>query len=130
MKREAFEQLVEEALALIPPEFLAKLDNVAIVIEDHASKEQRRQSHLAGNQVLLGLYEGIPQIARGAGYGSVLPDKITIFQKEIEAQCRTDEEVRLRVRDTVWHEIAHHFGSDEGGARRAGRKANDSRYKR
>ncbi len=124
MTREDFEQLVEEALALMPQEFLDKLDNVALVIEDHASKEQRRQARLSGNQVLFGLYEGIPLVQRGAGYGNVLPDKITIFQKAIEASCTTREEVRLKVRDTVWHEIAHHFGSDESGARQAGKKAN------
>ncbi|NTW22714.1 metallopeptidase family protein [Candidatus Falkowbacteria bacterium] len=124
MTREDFEQLVEEALALIPQEFLDKLDNVALVIEDRADKDQRRQARLSGNQVLFGLYEGVPLIQRGAGYGSVLPDKITIFQKAIEANCATREEVRLMVRDTVWHEIAHHFGSDEHGARQAAKRTN------
>lgn len=124
MKREEFEKLVGEALALIPQEFMSKLDNVAIVIEDRASKERGRRSRLGSNQFLLGVYEGIPQTKRGAGYGNVLPDKITIFQKTIEAECTTVEEIRHKVRDTIWHEIAHHFGSDEAGARNAGRKAN------
>lgn len=123
MKREEFEKLVEEALALMPKEFLAKLDNVAIVIEDRASKEQSGRSRHGSRQVLLGLYEGIPLTKRGSGYGEVLPDKITIFQKTIEAEYATADEVRRAVRDTIWHEIAHHFGSDEAGARSAGKKA-------
>lgn len=124
MKREEFEKLVEEAVALIPAKFLGQLNNLAIVIEERASKEQRRRSHLAKDQVLYGLYEGIPLTERNSNYGNVLPDKITIFQNTIEADCTNDDEVRRAVRDTVWHEIAHHFGSDEQGARAAGKKAN------
>jgi predicted Zn-dependent protease with MMP-like domain len=124
MKREDFEKLVEEALSLIPEQFQGKINNVAIVIEDRPSKEQSRQSRLGSNQTLLGLYEGIPQTRRGSDYGNVLPDKITIFQKTIEAECATLDEIRHKVRDTIWHEIAHHFGSDEVGARSAGKKAN------
>lgn len=119
MKREEFEKLVEEGIAMVPEKFLAKLDNVAIVIEDRPSPEQLKRARVGKGNVLFGLYEGIPQISRTFYYGNVLPDKITIFQKAIENYASTPQEIRHIVRDTVWHELAHHFGSDEKGAQAA-----------
>ncbi|KKR33178.1 MAG: hypothetical protein UT64_C0013G0010 [Candidatus Falkowbacteria bacterium GW2011_GWF2_39_8] len=124
MDREIFEKLVEEGIDLIPKKFLDKLDNVVIVVEDEANQYQLNKVNLPAGQVLFGLYEGVPLIRRNSAYGNVLPDKITIFQKPIEAYCASEEEIREKVRDTVWHEIAHHFGSDEHGAQRAGRNSN------
>jgi predicted Zn-dependent protease with MMP-like domain len=113
MERDKFEQLVEEALDRIPGEFLARLENVAIVVEDEPNEFQRKKIGLGENQLLFGLYEGVPQIRRGPRYGMVLPDKITIFQGPIEFFCQTDEEIKEKIKDTVWHEIAHHFGTNE-----------------
>jgi len=62
---------------------------------------------------LLGLYQGVPQTRRGRRYGLVLPDKISIFQKPIEAQCRIGDEIEVKIGEVVRHEIAHHFGLDE-----------------
>jgi predicted Zn-dependent protease with MMP-like domain len=61
----------------------------------------------------MGLYEGVPHTRRGHGYGMVLPDKITVFRKPIEARCRSWQEVEWEVHRVVRHEIAHHFGTDE-----------------
>lgn len=119
MKSEEFEKLVEEGIALLPEQVLAKLDNVAIVIEPRPTKSQRKGVRAGSNTVLFGLYEGIPLTERGAGYAGALPDKITIFREAIEAWARSPEEIRQIVRDTVWHELAHHFGSDEAGAETA-----------
>jgi predicted Zn-dependent protease with MMP-like domain len=69
---------------------------------------------LEDDEVLLGLYEGIPLTERTSGYGAVLPDKVTIFQRAIEAQCDSEAELVAEVRHTVVHELAHHLGiSDE-----------------
>jgi len=113
MERAEFEKLVEEGMERIPEEFLVKLENVAVVVEDEPNEEQLKKLGLAQNQTLLGLYEGVPQTHRGPNYGMTLPDKITIFQKPIELFCRSDEEIREKVAETVWHEIAHHFGTSE-----------------
>ncbi len=110
MDRESFEDLVTRALDSLPPEFAERLDNVAIVVEDHPSKSQRSHSRLGPDSTLLGLYEGVPLTERGNNYGMVLPDRITIFQKPIESVCRTDDEIVDEVRKVVLHEIAHHFG--------------------
>lgn len=114
MKKDAFEELVARALDGLPAEFAERLDNVAIVVEDHPSRGQLLSSDVEEGHTLLGLYEGVPLTARTHDYGMVLPDKITIFQKPIETECRTDDEIVEAVRDVVLHEIAHHFGiSDE-----------------
>jgi predicted Zn-dependent protease with MMP-like domain len=119
MIKKDFEKLVEEGIALIPEEFLVKLENVAVVIEDLPSAEQIAKVGIRRGTILLGLYEGVPQTKRGPHYGMVLPDKITIFQKSIESVAHTDEEIKEQVKNTVWHEIAHHLGSSEESVRAA-----------
>lgn len=116
MDKVEFEKLVEEGIDLVPTEFLKKLENVAIVIEDEPSEFQKKSAKIGEGVLLLGLYEGVPQTKRGPHYGMTLPDKITIFQKPIEASAASPEAIRELVKNTVWHEIAHHFGSGEPGA--------------
>jgi predicted Zn-dependent protease with MMP-like domain len=81
-------------------------------VEDWPTKDQLIGSGLDEDELLLGLYEGIPLTER-YGYDMVLPDKITLFQKSIESICSTDEEVMREIRDTITHEVAHHFGIDD-----------------
>ena len=114
--------MVNSGIQAIPDRFLRKLDNVSIVVEDMPSLRQFRKSGKGRRGVLLlGLYEGVPQTARGR-YNLALPDKITIFKKSIEFLARSREHAERIVRDTVWHEIAHNFGMDEGRVRAAERK--------
>ena len=107
-----FEKLVRTALEEIPDEIARELNNVDVVVEEWASKDQLIGSGIDEGNYLLGLYEGIPLTER-ADYGMVLPDKITLFQGSIEAICSSDEEVMEEVRQTVVHEVAHHFGIDD-----------------
>ena len=118
MTREKFEKLVNEGIKAIPERFLEKLDNVDIVIEDEPTPYQLRKLRVRENSLIFGLYEGVPQTKRG-NYGQVLPDKITIFQKPIEEFAHSEEEIKEIVKNTVWHEIAHHFGMDEKRVRAA-----------
>ncbi len=110
MDRERFESLVETAVEALPDEFLTRLENVAVVVEDWPSSEQLRRVGLDHGGTLLGVYEGVPLTSRGAYYGSVAPDKITIFQKSVEARCSSDSEINAEIQRVVKHEIAHHFG--------------------
>ena len=131
MNKNNFEELVREGIRYIPEKFLRKLDNVAIVIEDEPTPAQKKKlnpvrGHKGSNGVnihsgwtLLGLYEGVSQTRRGSNYNAVLPDKITIFQKPIEKESRDEKDLKEIVRNTVWHEIAHHFGMSEAQARQA-----------
>lgn len=117
MERDYFEQLVNEGIKAIPQKFLEKLSNVDVVIEDEPTPEQLKKNNVRRGWTLFGLYEGVPLSERGSSYGGVLPDKITIFQKPIEEATHSPEEIKELVKDTVWHEIAHHFGMDEGEVR-------------
>jgi len=113
MQREKFEALVARAIDNLPPEFQRKLENVDIVVENWPTPGQLRQAKHSHPTQLLGLYQGVPQTRRGRGYGLVLPDKISIFQKPIEAHCRFGDEIEATIEEVVRHEIAHHFGLDE-----------------
>jgi predicted Zn-dependent protease with MMP-like domain len=113
MEREEFESLVARAIESLPLEFQSKLENVDVVVEEWPTAVQLRQAKIKSPRQLLGLYQGVPRTRRGQGYGLVLPDKISIFQRPIEAQCRFGYEVEARIGEVVRHEIAHHFGLDE-----------------
>ena len=113
MDREQFEVLVGRAIASLPLEFQRKLENVDVVVEEWPTEIQLRQSRIRSPRQLLGLYQGVPQTRRGRRYGLVLPDKISIFQRAIESQCRSSYEIEAKVGEVVRHEIAHHFGLDD-----------------
>ena len=98
MTDEEFEQIVRQTIDSLPKEFLTQLDNVEIVIEDQPP-----------NPRLLGLYRGVPKTNRGFGYFA-LPDKITIYKQPLLRISRNEEEAKKNIRNTVLHEIGHHFG--------------------
>jgi predicted Zn-dependent protease with MMP-like domain len=117
MTHEEFEQIVaEEFERAIPEKFRPHIKNVAFLIEDEPSEEVRRVEGLQEGETLLGYYHGIPTPARGDWYGmgTTMPDTITLYQKPIE-QAATEDGLPVAqvVRETIWHEVAHHFGMDE-----------------
>ncbi|CCH27471.1 metallopeptidase family protein [Actinosynnema sp. NPDC047251] len=103
MSRQRFEELVGEALDLIPPEFATAMNNVVVLVEDRHPEDPG----------LLGLYHGIALTRRTTDYGGVLPDRVTIYREAILDICHTDDDVVEEVAITVIHEIAHHFGIDD-----------------
>ena len=119
LNRTEFEKIVEEGIEAIPEKFLRKLNNVAIVIETEPTPVQKKKLNINPDWALFGLYEGIPQTQRGINYSAVLPDKITIFQRPIEEAACDEKDVKEIVKNTVWHEIAHHFGMGEDRVRQA-----------
>ncbi len=103
MAADRFEELVGDALDLIPPELARAIDNVVILVEDRNSDEPD----------LLGLYEGIALTERDTTYAGALPDTITIYRESLLEICDTEADVIEEVAITVIHEIAHHFGIDD-----------------
>ncbi|MCY7343280.1 MAG: metallopeptidase family protein [Pseudonocardia sp.] len=103
MTRSRFEELVSDALDMIPPELTRAMDNVVVLVEGRNDEDRD----------LLGLYEGIALTERTSSYGGVLPDRITVYQDAILEMCAGDDEVVQEVAITVVHEVAHHFGIDE-----------------
>ncbi len=110
MDRDRFEWLVFKAVDELPDEFRERMDNIDIVVQDEPTSDQLAETGLKRSETLLGLYEGVPLTRRSRSYGMVPPDKITIFQKSIEARCRGDTEIQREIQRVVKHEIAHHFG--------------------
>ncbi len=123
MDAREFERLVREALEGIPDYFRDKLSNIQVVTMPYAPPDvaRRLDRHPLG---LLGVYQGIPYQRRGPWYGNVMPDRIIIFQRPIENQCRTDEEVRELVRKVVIHEVGHYFGLSDAELHRLQAEAN------
>ncbi len=113
---ERFDELVGEAIDLIPDDLAAYMDNVAIVTADRPSRDQARHGRR-----LLGLYEGISLTRRSPiSYSSVLPDRITIFRLNHLRLAKDEDDLRRRVAHTVAHEIAHHFGISDDRLRELG----------
>lgn len=115
-----FESIVNSALESLPNKFKSKLNNVAIFVEDEPTREQLAKVKLKRGDLLFGLFEGFAQ-GRKLNFGPVLPDRITIFSRAILSQVTDLAEAKNKIISTVKHEIAHHFGSDEAGAAKAGR---------
>lgn len=109
---EEFEGLVEKALAELPPEFAELLENVAVVVEDEPTADDRAEVELDDEDDLLGIYRGVPLIDRDSAY-SALPDQVVIFRGPLLRLCRSRRELIREVRDTVVHELGHHFGLED-----------------
>lgn len=107
---EQFDALITRAMDELPQEYIKGLENVAIVMADTPTEEQKMKMKLRENMILLGLYEGIPLTQRGNNYTFVLPDKITLFKHSILRVVRNDVELFEQIKRTLWHEIAHYYG--------------------
>lgn len=107
-----FEKLVADAMDALPERYQQHINNVVIVVDELPTQEQRQKQKLSPRQTLLGLYEGIPLTRRGNYYSGVLPDKITLFKRPIEAFANTHDELAEQIRHTLWHEVAHYYGLD------------------
>lgn len=121
VSREEFELLVADALEMLPHHFKGALDNVEIMVEDLPHDDDLDRAGASEKRTLLGLYTGIPLTERGGWYGMtpVMPDRIQIFQRNIERLCDTKEELRHQVLTTVFHELGHYFGMKEDEIRSA-----------
>ena len=108
----SFERLVERAVAAIPDPFRAALAEVAIVIGDEPTPDQRRENELADGEQLYGLYEGVPRTEYAADW-SAIPNRITLFRLVLEEDFADPRELAEEVRITVIHELAHHLGIDD-----------------
>ena len=146
MHRKEFEKLVAEGFERLPQWVREKIKNVALLVEDEPSQEDREAEGLGEDETLLGLYKGIPLSERGElyGVGMTMPDTITLYQLPIEDAAteelstyevdrtrnidlvgRYQDEIQKVVTETIWHEFAHHFGMDEHEVREREEKRDD-----
>ena len=118
MLREHFVELVREALDRLPDEFRTRLHNVAVLVEDVPEEQRARERSprprsLPQRQLLLGVFRGVPATQQSVFNLPAGPATIVLYQRNIEAVCRGDEEIRRQVLLTVMHEIGHYFGMSE-----------------
>ena len=118
MLREHFVELVREALDRLPDEFRTRLHNVAVLVEDVPEEQRARERSprprsLPQRQLLLGVFRGVPATQQSVFNLPAGPATIVHYQRNIEAVCRGDEEIRRQVLLTVMHEIGHYFGMSE-----------------
>jgi predicted Zn-dependent protease with MMP-like domain len=112
MKRDHFRKIVEDALDSLPSEFRSRIHNVAVLVEDSPPNQpvpQRGQP----NSLLLGIFHGIPRTQKSVFNLPTGPDHIVLYQKNIEAVCSNEAEIRHQIRQTLIHELGHYFGMSE-----------------
>ena len=116
MKREDFVKVAEETLDSLPEEFRRRIQNVAILVEDFPPNQLSPQR---GHQrrLLLGIFHGVPTTKKSVFDLSVGPAHIVLYQKNIEAICASEAEVRHQIRQTLIHELGHYFGMTEAQLR-------------
>jgi len=112
MNREDFVKVAEETLDSLPEEFRSRIQNVAILVEDFPPNQSppKRGQH---RRLLLGIFHGVPATKRSVFDISVGPAHIVLYQKNIEAVCSNEAEVRHQIRQTLIHELGHYFGMTE-----------------
>ena len=113
MSKAKFGELVEKALAELPAQFARHLEEVPIELRDRPTKRQLKSVGLDEDELLLGLYDGLPLDERSVEHSGVRPAVIYLFQEDIELASDSESDLIREVRTTVLHEIGHHFGMDE-----------------
>lgn len=108
-----FAALVKQALADIPPPFDRYLEEIAIDVEPVPDAQTLREMEIDDPTEILGLYHGLPITERGLEALPELPDRIVLYQRNLELACESREEIVHEIRVTVLHEVGHHFGLDE-----------------
>ena len=113
MNLRQFERVVADALEELPEAFQDLLENVVVMVQNVPTREQMIANDIHGRYDIFGLYEGVPLTERDSGYGMVQPDRITLFKLPLEAAFQDEADLRMEIRKTVVHEVAHHFGIDD-----------------
>ncbi len=128
MDLDRFEHFVRQALEGLPEEIAQRMSNVDAEVQDWPTPGQLASAGVPPGRTLLGLYQGIPLTQRTSGYNLVPPDRIIIFQGPLERIALSDDDLVERVRDTVVHEVAHHFGISDARLREIESERRRSRH--
>ena len=112
--------MMEKSLEEIPDNFKIRVENLVFISEPYPTDSDLSRLGLTSRYSLLGLYSGVPYTHRSTWYSNVTPDRIILFQKNIESLCRNKDELYEKIREVIIHELAHYFGMDEDEIRNAG----------
>ena len=114
------EEILENSIRELPPEFKKALDNVIICVEDLPPRRKLPKKGIGRSSLLLGLYHGVPKTHRSRRHGPIMPDYISIYRKSIEKLARNKDQAKELLRTTLLHEIGHHLGLSEFDLRKRG----------
>jgi len=120
IKRSQFDLLLEQALAEFPPQFAKWIDEVPIIVEDQPSQRLLDEMGIDEDGELLGSYNGVALTHRSVEESAHIPDHIMIFRRPLIAMCQSPQELRLEIRKTLLHELAHYAGLDEDDLKNLG----------
>lgn len=115
-----FDQFVVDAINELPQRLKDRLANVSIVVEDKPNRDVLKKLQLLSDTVLLGLFQGVPLSKKSVWQSGTMPERITLFQKNIEKLCHSDDEIKQRIKEVVRHEVAHFVGFAEEEIRKLG----------
>jgi len=115
-----FDRLLLDAINELPQNIKTRLSNVSVVVEDSPDAYIMEKLKLKSNRVLLGVFQGIPLNKKSVWHSSTLPEKITLFQKNIESVCRSEDDIKQRIKKVIRHEVAHYVGFSEEEIRQLG----------
>lgn len=117
--RERFEELVEKAVETLPQEYTKYFGNITIIVEDYPGPEDMKRLNRGGG-LLLGLFSGVPYPHKGGFFDIpyALPDKIILFQRNIEKICSSEKDLIEEIQKTLVHEVGHYFGLSERDLRK------------
>lgn len=119
--RENFESLAEKALETLPEKYRKYFTNITITVENYPNEENAGRLS-SKKELLLGLFSGVPYPDKKSFFTVPypLPDKIILFQKNIETICSNENELIEQIQQTLIHEIGHYFGLSERDLRKHG----------
>lgn len=115
-----FDQLVVDAIKEMPQRLRDRLSNVSIVVEDKPNSHILEKLRLMSNTTLLGLFQGVPLNKKSVWQSVTMPERITLFQKNIEKVCRSDGEIKQKIKEVIRHEVAHFVGFTEEEVKKLG----------
>ena len=113
LSQDEFSRLVSEAIATIPPQFASRMENLSVEVHPRPTRQLAGNADVRNWRNLLGLYHGVPLTEKSVDAGVDWPERIYIFQHNIESICDTEDQIVEQVRTTILHEVGHHFGMDE-----------------
>jgi predicted Zn-dependent protease with MMP-like domain len=110
--RKVFDNAVKKAIALLPPEFKNRMNEVEIFVKDLPDPKETAQTKLS--PLILGAFDGFMITERReADPWTQVPPKISLYQKNIERIVRDREELIREIEITILHEVGHYFGLED-----------------
>ncbi len=105
------EALARDALEDIPADLRRRVQGIAILVEEFPDRATERAMGLASPFELLGLYHGVSLDHKSVSDAPEDVDRVFLYRRPLlDYWCETGETLEAIVRNTLVHEIGHHFG--------------------